>query len=968
MKRESTDIPEVFRRAMEEAGWGEGDDGGRNRRPFPRRPGRPWWMNRYVLIIGLILLFLFSLNWIVTTYTEWLWFTELDYQAVWLKRWGVQIASFVVFFLIALAVLLLNWHVARRRAIASSRPGQTQLLALPGINWLINGIALFLAFGFGSAGGSLWEEFLRYYYRVDFGMADPIFSRDISFYLFELPVYQFFQEWLLSLLVMALLGVAGIYAISNLAEIQRGEWRPHQLPPLRRHVALVGALLLGLWSFGYWFEINELLYSPRGVVFGASYVDINASLWILWAQLALMALIALTVAYNIFRLDLRPVLVAGGLWLVMTILVAGLYPGLLQRYVVTPNEIERERPYIEHNIEFTRLAFGLNEIEERPFETVTALEQADLEQNETVLRNVRLWDYRPLRDTYEQLQALRTYYQFGEIDIDRYQFDGETRQVMLAARELDKTQLPSGTWVNRNLVFTHGYGLVMNPVNEITPEGQPEFFIQDLPPASSVPIEITRPEIYYGEMTRDAVFAGSGRQEFNFPQGDQNDYGSYEGDGGVLLDNYLKRLAFSLRLGDVNVLLSDEIDEGTRLQFHRQIQERVRQITPFLYLDRDPYIVVWDGRLVWIQDAYTISRDFPYATPHVPVAERSSFDFSFNYIRNAAKIVIDAYDGTVTYYTAAPEDPIIQSYARAFPGLFRPLEEMPEGLRAHIRYPEGLFLAQAQQYLLYHMTDVRVFYNQEDRWEVPLEITSEGQQQIEPYYVTLPLLGEEESEYLLIQPYTPVRKNNMVAWLAARSDVPHYGELVVYELPKQELVFGPLQIESRIDQEPGISEQLSLWNQRGSNVIRGNLIVVPMGTSFLYVEPIYLRSETSSLPELKRVILASGNRIVMRPTLDEALTALIQAAPTVETLVVEGEVPEEGETAATPVPTTEDETAATPDIVVEEDATVEELIVTANQHFEAAETAQRNGDWTTYGRELQALRQNLEQLMVLTGN
>ena len=966
MSRDNFDIPEVFRRAMEDAGWddsGDGGDEGNERRPFQPRPGRPRQPNRLVWLIGLVVLLLFSLNWIVTTYTEWLWFTELNYAGVWLKQWSVRLLSFAVAFVIALVVLLVNWYVARQRAIRSAPPFNPRIVQMRVVRWVINGAALFLAFGFAGVIGGRWHELLRYVYRVPYGTADPIFNQDVTFYLLELPVYRLVQEWALSLLVVALLGVIAIYALNHIVDIQRGQWRPHEAPALRRHVALVGALILGLWAVGYWFDVYGLLSSPVGVVYGATYTDMNASIWALWAQLVLMALTALALAYNVFRLDFRPVLVTGGLWLAATLLLAGLYPGLLQRYSVEPNEIERERPYIEHNIQFTRLAFGLDQVETRPFDTVTDLAIEDLEANEVVLQNVRLWDYRPLQQTYQQLQALRLYYQFSEIDVDRYEIDGQLRQVMLAGRELNKSELPFSSWVNLNLEFTHGYGIVMNPVDQVTADGQPVFFIQDLPPQSTVPIEVTRPEIYYGEMTTDTVFVGSGREEFNYPSGDENVYTSYEGEGGVPMDNYLKRLAFAFRLSDANVLLSNEITADTRVQYHRQIQERVLQITPYLQLDGDPYLVVWDGRLVWLQDAYTVSNDFPYATPFV-----APNGFRFNYIRNAAKITIDAYDGAVTYYLAAPEDPLIQSYARAFPGLFRPLAEIPEGLQAHIRYPEDLFQVQAQQHLTYHMTDARVFYNKEDLWQIPMELVEGVEQPMEPYYVILSLPGESASEYLLIQPFTPNERPNMVAWMAARNDVPHYGELVVYELPKQELIFGPMQIEGRINQDTEISQQFSLWDQGGSNVIRGNLIVIPLGESFLYIEPVYLLSTANALPELKRVVVASGTRIAMRETLDEALTALLRDEPAVDIFVTEDDTPVEDILEAAAPGTAEPTPPAAGEDVAEAplDATADELIRSANAHFEAAQAAQRDGDWTTYGRELEALQQDLEQLIELT--
>jgi uncharacterized membrane protein (UPF0182 family) len=718
---------------------------------------------------------------------------------------------------------------------------------------------------------------------------------------------------------------------------------------------------------GHGFDLFNLLYSPRGVVIGANYTDMNASRWALWAQMIMMTLAALAMAYNILRLDLRPLLITGGLWLAAAVLMGGVYPGILQRFTVEPNEIELERPYIEYNIDATRLAFNLNNIETRTFEIGDPITQDEIFNNEGILNNVRLWDYRPLQDSYDQLQTLRTYYQFTEIDIDRYEINGQTRQVMLAGRELNKNDLPSRSWVNEHLEFTHGYGVVMNPVDQVTSNGRPAFFIQDLPPKSNIDLTVTRPEIYYGELSNDVVFVGSGYEEFSYPSGSENVYSSYEGSGGVSLDTALKRIAFAIREGDANILLSDEITPDTRIQYNRQVSQRVKIIAPFLQLDSDPYLVVTDnGRLVWMIDAYTSSNRFPFATGINP-ATLNILDtrLPINYIRNAVKVTIDAYDGNVTYYIADPNDPIIRSYARAFPSLFQPLAEMPTDLQSHIRYPEDLFIIQRQQYLKYHMLDVRVFYNQEDLWEVATEvfattsttgITDDNKEQImEPYYVLLPLPGETESEYLLIQPYTPSGKDNMVAWLAARSDPPNYGQLVVYELPKQELVLGPIQIESLIDQDTEISQQLTLWDQRGSSVIRGNLIVMPIHDNFLYVEPIYLRSESSALPELKRVIVSSNEHIVMRETLGEALTALFEAdGGTVVSTIIEDIVVDE------PTESPTDTTSSN------EDLSFDELVQSANAHFEAAQTAQRSGDWAAYGTELEALGRDLQRLEELS--
>jgi uncharacterized membrane protein (UPF0182 family) len=959
MSRDPNDIPEVFRRAMRDVGWdygGGNDDDDNGRSSFPPRSDRPRsaGSNRTLWIIVIIFLLLISFNWIVNTYTNWTWFQAMNYDDVWLKQFAYKIILFVIGFLVALIFIWLNWTIARKRALRTTNPLQPQILKLPWARWIIALLAIFLSFGFGTGVSSQWETAIQFLYRTNFGTADPLFGLDVSFYLFNLPLFEFIQGWISSLLFVTLIGAAAIYAGNNLVDLQKGQWRPQNIPLIRRHLVVLITLLLLTWAAGYWLDIYQLVYSQRGTVFGASYTDVNATLWALRLQMIFLTLTAVAVFINYFRFNIRLVLITGGLWLAATLLVAGLYPGLLQRYAVEPNELEREGPYIANNIEFTRLAFDLEDVDSQPFGDIAILDQELLgdEKAEAILRNIRLWDYRPLQDTYEQLQALRPYYQFGEVDIDRYTIEGQTRQVMLAVRELNKANLNNPTWVNRNLEFTHGYGLVMNPVDQITSEGQPEFYIQDLPPQSVVEeIEITQPEVYFGELMDDEVFVSPTRPSFSYPSGNENIETVYTGTGGVQLNNFLKRLAFALRLADANVILSDEIDNDTRVLLYRQIRERVSQVAPFLALDSDPYIVVTDdGRLMWILDAYTFSNKFPYATPT---------ENGFNYIRNAAKITIDAYHGNINFYIADQEDPIIKTYNTAFPGLFQPLNDMPEDLLVHLRYPEGMFRIQTQQYLTYHMTDERVFYNREDVWQIPQEIFEGDQQAMEPYYVTMPLPGEVEAEYLLIQPVTPIGKSNMIAWIAARNDVPNYGELVVYDLPKQELIYGPLQIEARIDQDPEISGQFSLWDQQGSSIIRGNLLVIPVGESFLYVEPVYLLSDIGALPELKRIIVATDTRIAMAETLDDALLDLLQETPG-ELPEIEIEVEGEdsgGETAVTePIPT------RAPSPV---DATVQQLVESANAHYEAAETAQRTGDWATYGAELDALQLDLERLMEL---
>ncbi|MCB0018066.1 MAG: UPF0182 family protein [Anaerolineales bacterium] len=949
--RDYDDIPEVFRRAFDE--FTQRNEGGEDEPPGrpPRPRGTPFWRNRYFWVLVILFLLLLSFNWIIHTYTDWLWFQSMSYEDVWLTQWSYQIVSFLTFFSLALVIMLGNWLVAKRRVL---RTGQSpQLFKVPGINWLIIAPAVFLAYVFGQAGTMYWDEFLRFVFRTPFNVAEPIYNLDVSFYLFELPIYEFLQGWIVFLLFLTLVGTAVIYFLGNARMVAGGRLQNFQaVPGLRPHAALLATFIVAGWAVGLWLSRYDLLYSPRGVVFGASYTDLAAERPAIYIQTVLMAVLAVMVAINIFRSSLRPALFVAALWFLATIAIGGVYPSLLQRYSVEPNEISRERPYIEHNIEFTRLAFGLDNVIERPFELGEDLTPANLAE-EVSLKNVRVWDYRPLQSTYTQLQGLRPYYQFNEIDIDRYNIDGEDRQVMLAVRELNKDNLPSQTWVNEKLVFTHGYGVVMNPVDSITRDGQPTFFIQDLPPQSTIDLTIDRPELYFGELTNDVVFAGSRQLEFSYPQGESNVSTTYEGSGGILLSNYLRRLAFAFRFAETNLLLSQDITPETRVLMHRSIRERILTITPFLQLDSDPYIVIADGRLVWVADAYTLSGDFPYAT---------RVDNSINYIRNSVKITVDAYDGTVTYYLNDPNDPIIQAYAQAYPGLFQPLDTMPESLRSHLRYPEDLFVYQTRQFLKYHMDNVDVFYNQEDLWDIPTETLEEAEQAVEPYYVILTLPGEAEPEFLLIQPYTPAGKSNMIAWIAARNDGENYGQLVAYELPKQELVFGPSQIEARINQDTEISGQISLWDQQGSRVIRGNLIVIPIANNFLYVEPLYLLSESSALPELKRVIVATGDRIAMEDTLAGALAALLED----DTFVTSGGASTGSSSGDTTGAATGATTGDTGEVAAS-GRTFDEIIASANAHFVASEEARASGDWATFGAELELLQADLEELATLSG-
>ena len=896
------------------------------------------------LIIAFVLFLLLRFG--VTMYTDWLWFQSLDFESVYLTSllgrvvvfFGAAI-PFVVIFLGSL--ILARWFSTRGELFL----GQDRVLDLPIFGWLIWVMGLFLGLAVGLAAAPRWLDFLRFFNQVPFDVRDPIFNRDVGFYVFTLPVYHFIQGWLLTTVLMTLIGVIIIYFFSQLHNLREGEIMV--LPHVRLHVSALGAALFVVIAWGHRLAAFDLLYSPRGVAFGASYTDVHAELPALQAMFWLALIIAATLLANVVLRRLWLPLIGVGVWMAVGLIIIGVVPGFMQRYLVEPNEITREAPYIEHNIQFTRQAYNLDDADERDFGQVEPLTVEALAENRATLQNVRLWDYRPLGQTYRQIQEIRLYYGFTDLDIDRYWIDGVYRQVILAARELDQSQLQSVTWVNQHLQFTHGYGVVMNPVDEVTPEGLPELWIKDLPPTSSVSLEIERPEIYYGELTDNYVFVNTGIEEFDYPRGDENVYTFYEGSGGVPLNSSLKRLAFSLRLADVNVLLSQYIDGNSRLMFNRRIQDRVREVAPFLSYDRDPYLVIGDdGKLYWIQDAYTVSDRYPYAEP---------VNGGINFIRNAVKVVIDTYNGSMTFYIADPTDPLIQTYAAIFPGLFTPQEEIPEGLREHLRYPETMFSIQARVYQTYHMQDVNVFYNKEDQWNLPREVFSGQDQSVEPYYVIIRLPGGEREEFMLIQPFTPATKDNLIAWMAGRSDGENYGQLVVFRFPKQELIFGPLQIEARIDQDPEISAQLSLWSQRGSNVIRGNLLVIPVDRSLLYVEPLYLQSESGEIPELKRVILSSGERVVMAETLAGALADLFEVGDfEVAAAAARGE-----ELPTSPVVSSE-----VPSELAQQ---VYDLARQADEHYIAAQEALRAGDWATYGAELDAMEQVLEELVEITG-
>jgi uncharacterized membrane protein (UPF0182 family) len=914
--------------------------------PAPTAPGRSAVVGFIIAAIivgfGLILLGLLG-DFLV----DWMWFSAIGYLRVFWTTVSAKAAVGLVVFAATAAIL---WTNARLALSLAARPSPVpaafdwQLTAstppdplafmrdrLPWRSVITAGaglVALLVAWGEVDN----WSVVLQFLYQVPYGRTDPLFGKDIGFFLFALPALLAIKNWALLTLFMSVLMAASIYWVHG--DIAYQAQQRSVSPTVIAH----GSALLGCYfaakAGSYGLDRYLLLFGDNGVVVGANYTDIHVELPVLWLLIGLSIAAALAAWANLrvrtYRLPAAAIVLLFG----AAFLLSGVTPALFQRFYVKPSELEWEHPYIERNIALTREAYNLDRIAPKPFPAEQNLTFATLEANKATVDNIRLWDWQPLADTYAQLQEIRTYYKLRDLDVDRYWLGGTYQSVMLSARELNAALLPPNaqTWVNRHILFTHGNGAVMSPVTQKSGEGLPLLYLRDIPPVAQGGPEVREPRIYYGKESNDYVIVKGKVPEFDYPRGKDNVYAAYDGSGGVPLSGMLRRLIFAHHFNDVNILLSDYVTEGSRIMIRRNIKDRVRAIAPFLSLDRDPYLVISEGRMFWIQDAYTTSEYFPASQPAPGVA--------LNYIRNSVKIVIDAYNGTVDLYLIDPADPIAATYQRIFPALFKPLADMPSDLQKHIRYPQDLFLIQARLFQTYHMEAADVFYNREDLWQFPRQPAGDGVSSIDgvmpmaPYYIVMRLPGEAQAEFFIMIPMVPSRRDNMIAWLAARCDAPDYGKLIVYEFPKEKLVYGPFQIEARIHQNTDISQQISLWNQMGSRVIRGNLLVIPIENSILYVSPLYLRAEQGHLPELKRVIAAYGEHVVMRETLDEALAALFvdRAAPA--TSAPEG--PGEGSAAR--------------------------HAQQALDHYSQAMERLKSGDWAGFGNEIAAMRELLEEL------
>jgi hypothetical protein len=928
-----------------------------------------------LLILAMVLLFVVPSA--VAFYTDWLWFQELGYQGIFLRSLNAQGTAFVVTFLAVFLFLHVNLRFARRRTFDRPRvvlgtgpDGRTISVESRRLANLAVPLSLAVAFGVGMMGAAMWMSWLTFFNAVPFGDTDPLFLREISFYVYRLPVYQAVRHQALLVSVVALIGCGLYYVLSGsfVVEARPGvPWpRVRLIQAARRHLSLLVTLILGLLAWGAWLEVPNTLLTPTpaSVAFGASYADVYARIPFLWLTMATLVLSAVLAAWHGFgrRSWMLPLAVA--LYFAVS-LGGGLYASFVQRFVVTPDEQNKEQPYIVHNIAATRKAYGLDRVVERELSGDAELTATDIIDNASTIENVRLWDHDVLLQTFGQLQELRPYYDFHAVDNDRYTIGGRSRQVMLSARELDTATLQNRSWVNERLTFTHGYGITLGPVNQVTTEGLPVLFIRDLPPVSTVDLRVDEPSLYYGELSNSYALVKTGNPEFHYPRGDDNVSTTYAGTGGVPVGSLWRRLLFAIRFTSTDILVSPMLTGESRIMFHRQIRERVERLAPFLMLDFDPYLVVSDGRLFWMQDAYTTTANYPYSTPRATTAQPS-----LNYIRNSVKIVIDAYNGDVSFYLSDPDDPLARALGNIFPNLFRPLSEMPAGLRAHIRYPEQLFRTQSAMYTTYHMTNPLVFYNKEDQWDVPVLDSGQtastsasspaatGSLAIVPYYTMMRLPGEEETEFIQMLPFTPRAKANLAAWMVARSDADYYGQLVVFQFPKQKIVYGPRQIVGRINQDQVISPQITLWSQQGSRVIWGTLLVIPVNESLIYVRPLYLLSPEGRIPELKRVVVAYKDRIVMRETLTLGLVDIF--GPKIMTALEPDRLQGSGTTLPlTPAPEGVSTTLPPPG---ERDPVIEALISQIQGHYDRMIAAQKAGDWATYGEEQKALGAALARL------
>ncbi|MEO7502422.1 MAG: UPF0182 family protein [Gemmatimonadaceae bacterium] len=911
-----------------------------------------------VSVITLLFVLLTIVPTMVGFVTDLFWFREIGYQAVFITELTTKVGLFVLAGLVTYGFLAVNARLAR------SGPSRVPVLwrmspELPpvdvaaSLSKVATPLVFVLAFLFALGAAGSWMDLLKFINRTAFGATDPVFGRDIGFYVFVLPAIATLLGSLRSLVILTLFGVVVLYILRG--RISLPPQRITLSSPADRHVAALLVGYLFLTALQIWLvRIPELLYSTTGPLVGASYSDLHARLPALHA-VAGTAIIGIgLVLYGMLRGKIVWfTLMGAAAYVIVSILAGGIYPYLVQRFVVAPTELTRELPQLRSHINATRQAWGLANVETRDLSGDAGLSLDDIRANSATIQNVRLWDRTPLLKTFGQLQEIRTYYDFISVDDDRYVIDGRYRQVLLSPRELNAASLPKRTFINQHLTFTHGLGLTLGPVNEVTVEGLPVLYIKNLPPVSTVSLKVTRPQLYFGELTDEHVFVNTRQPEFDYPSGNEDVYTRYRGTGGVRVGGFIKRALLSMRFGALNILFSGDIGSESRVLYNREIKGRVRQALPFMRFDSDPYLVIDNkGELYWMVDGFTTTNRYPYS---------QELDDGTNYMRNSLKVTVDAYNGTLAAYVADPSDPLIRTYAKIFPGIMKPISAMPADLRAHIRYPRDLFRVQAGLYATYHMNEPKTFYNREDQWQVPATPDQKDDDDRFMRHLVMRLPDETQPEYIYMAPFTPRQKNNLAAWMVARNDGANYGRLRVYRFPKQSLVYGPLQITSRINQDTEISRELTLWDQRGSQVIKGELLVIPIEEALIYVQPIYLQAEGGQIPELKRVVVAFQDRVVMSETLESGLTRLFAG---------QGRVAPQPGAAATQAAadTTRPSTApvaptGTPATIgAAPSAASGSLLREAQDHYTRAMAAQRSGDWATYGQEIQRLGDVLRRL------
>ena len=859
---------------------------------WPRMaPSEPRRRRSFVLILVVLAVVFFLGRTVLSYYVDVLWFRSLGYGDVFWKTLSLHWEVFTAFAAVTFLILYGSFLSLKRAHVPDLPDGHTILIGgqplklpvEPVLRVVALSISLVVAAVAGAAMMAEWPTLALFWYapHITGGIVDPIFGEPLNFFLFTLPAWQLLLGWMLALSLIICAVAIFFLLITGGARMLAGRLSRHVTLPWRSFSITCGFLLLILAAYAYISRFERLL-DNHTIFGGVTYTDAHIILTGMLVVSAALVLGSLIAFVNAVRVPRGRWLIAAVLPSVVFYLALRVIAWYVNSFIVKPNELVREKPYIVFNTAMTRQAYGLNDVTQREFPAETTVEAADAANNRATLQNIRLWDWRALQDTLRQIQEIRTYYDFPDIDIDRYNIDGTAREVMLAARELNVEKLPesSRNWINEKLIYTHGYGLTMNPVNGFTPEGLPTLILSNMPVQSTVSsLKVTRPEIYFGELTNTDVYVKTRQQEFNYPQGQSNNLNSYEGNGGIVLDSFLRRIIIAFDRDDLAKLpFSDDVNNSSRLLMRRNIRDRVSALAPFLTFDPDPYLVLGDdGHLSWIMDGFTLSDSYPYST-HYQLGNNS-----INYMRNSVKVVIDAYDGTTTFYVFDSEDPIIAAWRRIFPSLFKDASTMPPGLRTHVRYPEMLLTLQAEVYGLYHMTDAEAFYNREDLWTVATEVTlgAGGEQTtrtMQPNFVLMKLPGEDGEEFVEILPFTPANRNNLIGWIAGRSDGAHYGASVVYNFPKTRLVDGPLQIEARIDQNAQLSGQLTLWNQQGSHVRRGALLVIPTGKALLYAEPIYLQAERSPMPELRLVVLALQDRLAYGPTFESAMGSLFGGA------------------------------------------------------------------------------------------